>query len=149
LREATPQAKLAEARASTRITHHVVYLYLIAGGALGTLARYELGRWMMGWERFDYPWHTLAINLSGSFVLGAFVRATQAAPLQPELRALVAIGFCGAFTTFSTFTLETVEMLQEGMWQRALAYSAGSVLLGVLAVMAGMAALGSLLPAPR
>ncbi|HEX8241875.1 MAG TPA: fluoride efflux transporter CrcB [Longimicrobium sp.] len=118
-------------------------MYLAAGGVAGTLARYGLGRWIPTWAGADFPWHTLAINLAGSFILGFSVRAAETLPLSPEVRGMVTIGFCGAFTTFSTFSLETVALLQAGHWARGAAYALGSVAAGLLAVLAGMAAAGA------
>jgi CrcB protein len=121
----------------------VLYLYLAAGGVIGTLARYGLGQWIPGWAGTGFPWHTLFINLSGSLVLGFAMRAFQTLPVTPEVRGLVAVGFCGAFTTFSTYSFETVTLIQEGQWGRASLYAAGSVALGVLAVFAGMTLAGA------
>jgi len=121
----------------------VLYLYLAAGGVIGTLARYGLGQWIPGWAGTDFPWHTFAINLAGSLVLGFAMRAFQTLPVAPEVRGFVAVGFCGAFTTFSTFSFETVTLMQEGQWGRASLYAAGSVAAGLLAVFAGMALAGA------
>ena len=121
----------------------MLYLYLAAGGVAGTLARYGLGKWIPGWAGTDFPWHTFAINLAGSLVLGFAVRAFESLATSPEVRGFVAIGFCGAFTTFSTFSLETVTLMQEGQWARASLYAAGSVALGLLPVFAGMALAGA------
>lgn len=109
----------------------------------GTLARYGLGKWIPTWAGTDFPWATLAINLAGSFVLGFAMRAAETMPISPEVRGMVTIGFCGAFTTFSTFSLETVTLLQAGEWGRGAVYALGSMALGVLAVLAGLAAAGA------
>jgi len=137
---------LLPSRWRRRIPHPRIPLllfYLAAGGVAGTLARYGLGRWIPTWAGTDFPWHTLAINLAGSFVLGFAMRAAETLPVSPEVRGMVTVGFCGAFTTFSTFSLETVTLLQEGEWARGAAYALGSVAAGVLAVMAGLAAAGA------
>lgn len=120
----------------------MLYLYLAAGGVIGTLARYGLGKWIPTWAGTDFPWHTFAINLAGSLVLGFAVRAFESLATSPEVRGFVAIGFCGAFTTFSTFSLETLGLMQRGEWGRAAAYALGSVALGLLAVYVGMALAG-------
>ena len=121
----------------------MLYLYLAVGGVIGTLARYGLGKWIPTWAGTDFPWHTFAINLAGSLVLGFAVRAFESLATSPEVRGFVAIGFCGAFTTFSTFSLETVTLMQRGEWTRATLYALGSVALGLLAVYAGMAMAGA------
>lgn len=121
----------------------MLYLYLAAGGVIGTLARYGLGKWIPTWAGTDFPWHTLAINLTGSFILGFTMRASDTLAISPEVRGFVAVGFCGAFTTFSTFTLETVTLMQHGEWGRAGAYALGSVAMGLLAVFIGMSAAGA------
>lgn len=120
----------------------MLLLYLAVGGVLGTLARYGLGSWVYSWAGSALPWGTLLINVLGSFVLGFVVRASGALSISPELRGLVTVGFCGAFTTFSTYTLETVILAQQGEWGRAALYALGSLGLGVLAMIAGLAAAG-------
>jgi CrcB protein len=121
----------------------LLYVYLAAGGVIGTLARYGLGQWVPAWARTGFPWHTFLINVAGSLVLGFAMRAFDTLPVTPELRAFVAVGLCGAFTTFSTFSFETVKLMQDGHWGRASLYAAGSVAVGLLAVFAGMALAGA------
>ena len=125
----------------------MLYLYLAAGGVLGTLARYALGGWMQGWAGSGFPWGTLVVNLLGSLLLGFLFRAAELGPLSPELRGFVGVGFCGAFTTFSTYSVETLALLQQGAWGRAAGYSLGSVAVGLAAAAAGVA-LASRLLAP-
>ena len=117
----------------------MIYLYLAAGGAVGSLARYGMSVAAAGWLGRGFPWGTLLVNLIGSLILGLVVRSAGALELAPETRALLTVGFCGAFTTFSTFSLETIVLLEQGFWARAVAYSLGSVALGVAAVAAGFA----------
>ena len=116
----------------------MLLFYLAIGGAAGTLARYGLGGWVQGWAGAGFPWGTFAVNLAGSFLLGLFIRLADAPALAPELRAMLTVGFCGAFTTFSTLSYETVVLLQKGEWGRAAAYSLGSLALGLVALAAGM-----------
>lgn len=120
----------------------MLLLYLAIGGVLGTLARYGLGSWVHSWAGTALPWGTLLINVLGSFVLGFTMRASAVLPISPEIRGLVAVGFCGAFTTFSTYAFETVTLAQQGEWGRAALYALGSLGLGVLAMLAGIAAAG-------
>ena len=116
----------------------MLYVYLAAGGVLGTLARYGLGKWIPAQLGTDFPWHTFAINLAGSLVLGFVMRASDTIDLSPETRGFLTVGFCGAFTTFSTFSWETVVMIQQGQWGRAAAYALGSVAAGIACVFLGM-----------
>jgi len=116
----------------------MMLVYLAAGGIVGTLARYGLGSWILSRAGPGFPWGTFAINALGSLVLGFVLRYAALTDLSPEVRGMLAVGFCGAFTTFSTFSFETVVLIQEGAWGRAAAYSLGSLALGLAAVLAGM-----------
>lgn len=116
----------------------MLYLYLAVGGVLGTLARYRIGVWVPGWAGTSFPWGTLLVNLSGSFILGLATRSASVLPVSPEVRGLVTIGFCGAFTTFSTFTFETIGLLQQGEWGRGALYAFGSLALGLVAMVLGL-----------
>ena len=109
-------------------------LVLIAvAGAAGALTRYGVGN-AVGVRTF--PWATLGINVLGSFLLGLLL---QAAPgrLSDDVRVGLAVGFLGAFTTFSTFSYETVSMLRDGRAGAALAYVAASVVVGLGAAAVG------------
>jgi CrcB protein len=109
-----------------------------SGGFVGANARYALGRLAAATWGTSFPWGTLLINVSGSFALGLFVafimRRLSGAPL---LRAFVATGFLGAFTTFSTFSYETVQLFLAGSTLSAVAYVAGSLILALGAAAAG------------
>jgi fluoride exporter len=92
-----------------------------AGGALGALARYLVGTWAAARWGSAFPWGTLLINVSGSLLLGAFSAwFARRAGLPAELRLFVAVGFCGAYTTFSTFSLDTITLAQSGAWTASL-----------------------------
>ena len=109
-------------------------LVLIAlAGAAGALTRYGVGN-AVGVRTF--PWATLAINVVGSFLLGLLL---QAAPgrLDDDVRVALGVGFLGAFTTFSTFSYETVTMLRDGRAGAAALYVATSVVVGVAAAALG------------
>lgn len=108
-------------------------------GALGTLARYGLGTAVA--QRFpNFPWGTLVINVSGSFALGLlFVVLTERTTASPELRSALTIGFLGAYTTFSTFSLETVRLIEDGAMVAAAMNVVGNVALGLTAAWAGVA----------
>lgn len=108
------------------------YAWVAVGGALGTMARMAVGHWVRGFATGAFPWHTFAINVSGSFLLGAVITliASRATPSTAMLNHLVAIGFLGAFTTFSTFELETWNLVTQGRWPTALLYVFTSVMAG-------------------
>ena len=117
-------------------------LYVVAGSALGGLARFWLTIAATQALGPRLPWGTVAINVSGSFAIGWF--ATLTGPdgrwsVSPELRVFVMVGLCGGFTTFSSFSLQTLELVQRGDHGWALANVAGSVALCLLAVSAGFA----------
>jgi fluoride exporter len=111
-----------------------------SGGALGAVSRYVLGGWIQGMSDGSFPWGTWTVNVLGSLLLGfAMVWLTEALA-SSELRLFVAMGFLGSFTTFSTFSFETVELIREGLWMRAGIYSMSSLAIGVLAVAVGAVA---------
>jgi fluoride exporter len=108
-------------------------------GALGALARYGLEGWVSRRAPTSFPWGTFVINVSGSFLLGiAFVVMTERFRPDPWLRSAVTIGFLGAYTTFSTFSLETYRLVEDGAYGLALANALGSLAAGLAAVYAGI-----------
>ena len=113
--------------------------YVALGGALGALARYGISGWVYDRMGEAFPWGTLVVNLLGCLLLGLVIRWLQVSAVSPVMRPFLTIGLLGAFTTFSTFSYETVALLQEGQWLRAAVYVGGSVALGLVAMMAGMA----------
>jgi CrcB protein len=117
----------------------VEYLLIGVGGFLGANARYLVAGWMT--ERFGaaFPYGTLVINVSGSFILGFFlIFISERLHVHPNWRLFFAIGFLGAYTTFSTFSFENIVLLQERSYAFALANMLGSVGLGLSAVVAGI-----------
>lgn len=112
---------------------------IAAGGALGAMLRYYLGGTILGRAGAPFPTATFVINITGSFILGFFLTlATERWHLGPNLRLAVAVGFIGAYTTFSTFEYETARLLEGGELVRALLYVALSVIVGFMAVRAGI-----------
>lgn len=112
---------------------------LVLFGAAGTLARYALQGLVQFWTGPVFPSGTLVVNLLGCFFLGFSAQyALHHLTISPEWRTALTIGFFGAFTTFSTFGWETVQMLESGEWTHAGLYIALTVLGGFLLVMAGM-----------
>ena len=115
-------------------------LYVAVGSAIGGVSRYLLGGLIQRLLDTTFPAGTLLINISGSFLLGAILRyAIETPTLSPEVRAFLTIGFCGGYTTFSTFSYETVALLDDGEWTRAGLYVGASVLLSLLGVFLGFA----------
>ena len=112
-------------------------IYLVVGGALGTLARYYVSGWFadLGGPK---PLGIFVVNIAGAFLIGLFLTLSEERFLWPaELRVLIAVGFLGAFTTFSTLTWETLQLLEVRDLIGATANIAGSVICGMLAVYAG------------
>ena len=115
-------------------------LYVAVGSAIGGVSRYLLGGLIQRLLDTTFPAGTLLVNISGSFLLGAILRyAIETPTLSPEIRALLTIGFCGGYTTFSTFSYETVALLEDGEWTRAGLYVGASVLLSLVGVFLGLA----------
>ena len=117
-----------------------VSLAVVLGGALGALARYGLDGLIERRTFSVVPWSTFAINVSGCFVAGAVVAAlVDRHHLPPALRIGLVVGFLGAYTTFSTFAQETVDLAKTHEYALALANAIASVTVGLAAVLAGTA----------
>ena len=115
-------------------------LYIALGGVAGTLSRYGLEGWMQGRSASGFPLGTLTVNLAGSLLLGFILRlATGATVITPDVRAGLTIGFCGAFTTMSTFSYESVALLNAGDYLRAALYMGATIVGCIVAVMLGTA----------
>lgn len=111
-----------------------------AGGFFGAITRYVVDGWVSTTSGGGFPWGTLAVNVTGSFVLGLlFALSVERGVLSPALRAPVLIGFIGAYTTFSTLTLETWRLVEDGSYLAAFGNIGGSLVLGLVAVVAGLA----------
>jgi CrcB protein len=115
-----------------------ILLAIALGGMLGTPARYAVGR-VVHVAPTSFPWSTFVVNMSGSLVLGVLLTLIiERWPPSRYLRPFAAIGFLGAYTTFSTYTVETDLLLKDGQAGVALAYVLGSLFLGLVAVYAGI-----------
>lgn len=115
-------------------------LFAVAmGGAVGAMGRFVVMNAVGSMVGHGFPWGTFAVNLIGSFVLGALIEvsALHWSP-SPEVRAFLVVGMLGAFTTFSTFSLDSYTLIERGQFGAVAAYIAGSVILGVLGLWAGM-----------
>lgn len=115
----------------------VTFSLLAVGGGVGANARYWLGKLIAHFQgEVEFPFATFAINVSGSLLLGVVASNYLRHP-DPAMRTwylLLGTGFCGGFTTFSTFSLETLELIQDGRVWLAVVYVLGSVLAGLLGV---------------
>lgn len=115
------------------------YLWISLGAVLGANARYLLGGWVAARLGPAFPYGTLLINVTGSLLLGVFLTwATQRALVDPRYRLLIAVGFCGSYTTFSTYTYESLNLMLSGSWGAGLLNLLGSSGLGLLAVALGI-----------
>ena len=116
------------------------YLLIALGGAAGSCARFWIGSAVASRYGSAFPWGTFVVNVSGSLVLGGFLAlALGRVPIDPRWRFLIAIGFCGGYTTFSTLAYETAMLLEARALAYALANVVGSAVAGVLAVFGGAA----------
>lgn len=115
-------------------------LYIALGSALGGVLRYLIGGLIQRLAGTGWPVGTLVVNVSGSLLLGVLLRHALTSGMSAELRALIAVGLCGGYTTFSTFSYETAALVEDGAWMRAAGYVAASVVLSLIAMFAGFAA---------
>jgi CrcB protein len=121
--------------------------YIAVGGVIGTLARYYVQGWVQTRAAVaGFPTGTLAINLAGSLIIGFVIRlATGSTIISPDIRAALTIGFCGAFTTMSTFSYESMALLRDGEYWYAGLYMGGTILGCLVAVAVGTALANRLL----
>jgi len=109
------------------------------GGAFGSAARYLTGRATLGWFGPGYPWGTLAVNLVGGFLMGALAGSlARIGQGGEQWRLLIGVGLLGGFTTFSAFSLDTMNMIERGDWLAALGYALVSVIGSVVALALGL-----------
>jgi CrcB protein len=126
------------------------YLWIAVGGALGSMARFWLGALVAELLGPQFPWGTIFINIAGSFVIGFF--ATFTGPggrmiASFNARAFVMVGICGGFTTFSAFSLQTLDLARENHWLQAGGNILISVVACLIAVWAGHALATTMIPA--
>jgi fluoride exporter len=123
------------------------YIWIALGGALGTTARYWLSGVVARSVGETFPWGTLVINVTGSFVIGFFGALTGPDGrlfVGSTARQFVMIGMCGGYTTFSSFSLQTLNLMNDGEWLQAGANIGLSVLFCMIAVWAGVVLAGSI-----
>ena len=116
----------------------MIYLLIALGGAGGSVLRYLLGGVIQRSSSSGFPIGTMVVNVSGCFLIGILVKQFLNMQLSNDLRALLVVGFCGGFTTFSTFSAETLALIEGGEYARASLYVLLSVMLCLLATLAGM-----------
>ena len=116
------------------------FLWISLGAILGANARYLLSRWVARTVTASFPYGTMLINVSGSLLLGFFmIWTTERVLADPRWRLLIAIGFCGAYTTFSSYAFETMAYFEQGNWGLLAWNIVGNNLLSLAAVLAGAA----------
>lgn len=118
----------------------LVYGYVALGGAIGSMLRFGINRWLTVLLGEALPWGTILINIGGSFAIGmfaAFFESNTRSAIPLEIRQFVLVGLCGGFTTFSSFSLQTLVLLNAGEASRALLNVALSLVLCLIAVMLG------------
>lgn len=113
--------------------------YVAIGGALGSVARFLIGNLIQERAGPGFPIGTLVVNVTGSLLLGFLAESTLANTASREVRVFLTAGLCGGYTTFSTFSLETVRLLGTGDHRRAAINVGASVILSLLATGAGLA----------
>ena len=115
----------------------MIYLWVALGSAIGGAGRYWISGLVAGQVGEVFPWGTIAVNVAGSFVIGAFAALTGPDGrllLATEARQFVMLGICGGFTTFSSFSLQTLNLARDGEW----AWAGANVFLSVMLCLAGV-----------
>jgi len=116
------------------------YLLIAGGSAVGGCARYAIAGLVVNRWGAVFPWGTLVVNVTGCFAMGlVMVVALERFQLDPRWRLLLAVGFCGGYTTFSTFAYETAKLVEARDWLLAAAYVVGSNVAGLAALWCGQA----------
>jgi CrcB protein len=118
---------------------------VFVGAGLGGVIRFALGGWIQEAAGAGFPWGTFFINVTGSLGLGFLYALLEGTPPRPAWRAFVGVGFCGGYTTFSTFSYETARLVHDGQWPRAMLYGMGSMILALIATFAGFNAAAAIL----
>ena len=115
-------------------------LLVAVGGGVGSMARYLCQKWVSENHANPFPWGTFLVNLAGCFFIGiVYAAAEKTTFISPQIRLLLITGFCGGFTTFSTFAFENMNLIRGNDSLYFLTYAVASVVLGIGAVFAGIA----------
>ena len=114
-------------------------LAIAAGGSIGAVMRYLVSTGIYHWFGRGFPYGTLVVNVVGSLLMGLLYELfLQRLSVSPEIRAVLLVGFLGAFTTFSTFSIETINLIEQGYLLKAVTNVLASVILCVLAAWCGL-----------
>jgi CrcB protein len=128
----------------------MIVWYIALGSAIGGVSRFLVGAAVQQRAGMLFPVGTLVVNVSGSLLLGFIMRLALGTPaFTAEMRALLTAGFCGGYTTFSTFSFETAMLIEDGTYGRAAVYAVASTLLALAGTFAGFALARALLAAVR
>ncbi len=120
------------------MSHWVTLLIVAFGGAIGAISRFQVTVWFNNWFGNSFPYATLAVNVVGSFIMGLLMSAlTMQLISSPLWRPIVAVGFLGALTTFSTFSMDTFMLFTQGEWLKAALNLLLNVVLCIIAVGVG------------
>jgi CrcB protein len=115
------------------------YAFLAAGGVVGVILRYQIGQWLSWSTDSTFPWPTFVINVTGSFALGFLMKYLLGVASEPHIRLMLTTGFCGGFTTLSTFSYEFITLVTERQYGVALAYVGLTVTIAPIACLIGFA----------
>jgi len=128
----------------------MIYLLIALGGAAGSVLRYWLSTVIDTRAESAFPWGTLTVNVIGSVIIGFLANLDLGDRFlsSAQFRLFLMTGFCGGFTTFSAFSLQTLALMKDGDWPMAIAYILGSVLICLVGVWLGHAAAGLVQRAP-
>ena len=113
-------------------------LLVCIGSFFGGGARYLVGKAVQSWMAVSFPWGTMAVNIAGCFLIGLLSGLSLGGNISPTTKLVLVTGFCGGFTTFSTFANESMTMMRTGEVMLSALYIGASVVVGVLAVWAGI-----------
>ncbi len=118
----------------------IIFACVALGGALGAISRHVVSHWMNSLLGHGFPWGTFTVNIVGSFMMGLIIElGALKFSIGPELRAIIITGFLGAFTTFSTFSLDVATLYERGNFALAALYVTVSVFIGISALFGAMA----------
>ncbi|MDR0806856.1 MAG: fluoride efflux transporter CrcB [Enterobacteriaceae bacterium] len=120
------------------MSYGITLLIVAFGGAVGAVSRFQITNWFNQWFGNSFPYATLTVNVVGSFIMGLLVSAlTNGSLISPHWRPLIAVGFLGALTTFSTFSFDTLTLFTQGEWLKAALNILLNVTLCLIAVAVG------------